>query len=80
MCIRDRITTDTGCFRYTNATPATYRIAADMMELGAPAADINRIMFDTKSRVRMELERRVLDTMAFYCHDKCCLLYTSRCV
>jgi bifunctional oligoribonuclease and PAP phosphatase NrnA len=77
-CIYTGITTDTGCFRYTNATPATYRIAADMMELGAPAADINRIMFDTKSRVRMELERRVLDTMAFYCHDKCAVISVTR--
>ena len=60
------ITTDTGCFKYTNATSRTYRIAADMIDAGADASRINRIMFDTKSRARLEIERRVLDTMRFY--------------
>lgn len=60
------ITTDTGCFRYPNATPATYRIAASLMEKGADAAEINRIMFDTKSRARIEMERSVMDTMEFF--------------
>ncbi len=77
-CIYTGITTDTGCFRYTNATPTSYRIAADMMELGAQAATINRVMFDTKSRARLELERRVLDTMAFYCRGKCAAIYVTR--
>lgn len=77
-CIYTGITTDTGCFRYTNATPATYRIAADMMEKGVNAAYINRVMFDTKSRARLELERRVLDTMDFYCNDKCAIIYVTR--
>ena len=60
------ITTDTGCFRYPNATPATYRTAADLMEKGADAAEINRVMFDTKSRARLEMERLAMDTMEFF--------------
>ncbi|MCI9272923.1 MAG: bifunctional oligoribonuclease/PAP phosphatase NrnA [Clostridiales bacterium] len=77
-CIYTGITTDTGCFRYTNATPATYRIAADMMEKGVDAAYINRVMFDTKSRARLELERRVLDTMAFYFQGQCAVIYVTK--
>lgn len=60
------ICTDTGCFRYTNVTPETHRIAADMIECGAESGTINRIMFDTKSRARIEVERMVLDTMEFF--------------
>jgi len=60
------ITTDTGCFKYTNVTPATYRIAADLVETGMDAPKINRTMFDTKSRARMEIERRVLDTIEYF--------------
>ena len=61
------ITTDTGCFRYTNVTPVTYRIAADLVETGIDAPRINREMFDTKSRARLEMERRVLDSIAYDC-------------
>lgn len=61
------ITTDTGCFKYTNVTPRTYRIAADLVETGIDAPGINREMFDTKSRARLEMERRVLDSITFDC-------------
>lgn len=71
------ITTDTGCFKYTNATSRTYRIAADMIDAGADASRINRIMFDTKSRARLEIERRVLDTMRFYFDGRCAVVYVT---
>ena len=77
-CIYTGITTDTGCFRYTNATPRTYRIAASMMELGACAADINRVMFDTKSRARIEIERMVMESMTFYFDGRCAAILITR--
>ena len=43
------ISSDSGCFRYSNTTPATHRIAADLIALGADAAEINRRLFDIKS-------------------------------
>lgn len=77
-CIYTGITTDTGCFRYTNATPRSYRIAADMMECGADAADINRVMFDTKSRARLEMERSVMDSMEFFYNYRCAVIHISQ--
>lgn len=77
-CIYTGISTDTGCFKYTNATPRTYRIAAEMMEKGVDAARINRLMFDVKSRARMEIERRVLDTMEFFLEDACAIICVTR--
>jgi phosphoesterase RecJ-like protein len=59
------ITTDTGCFKYVNTTPRTHRIAAELMEAGADSVEIDRAMFDTKSRARLELERQVLDSIRF---------------
>ncbi|WBY64403.1 MAG: Bifunctional oligoribonuclease and PAP phosphatase NrnA [Thermocaproicibacter melissae] len=59
------ITTDTGCFKYVNTTPHTHRVAAKLMEAGADSVEIDRAMFDTKSRARIEMERRVLDSMRF---------------
>ena len=64
------ITTDTGCFRFSNATSQSYRIAADMIDMGAQSAYINRIMFDTKSRQRIALEKMALESLRFYCDDK----------
>ena len=55
------ITTDTGCFKYANTTPRTHRIAAELIEAGADSVEIDRAMFDTKSRARLNLERRVLE-------------------
>ena len=43
------ISSDSGCFRYSNTTPETHRIAADLIALGADAAEINRRLFDVKS-------------------------------
>lgn len=59
------ITTDTGCFKYVNTTPHTHRVAAKLMEAGADSVDIDRAMFDTKSRARIAMERRVLDSIRF---------------
>ena len=59
------VTTDTGCFKYVNTTPRTHRIAAELIETGADSVEIDRAMFDTKSRARLDLERRVLDSIRF---------------
>ena len=73
-CLYTGISTDTGCFKYPNATPETYRIAADLIELGAHAADINRVMFDTKSRTAIELLKRVYSDMEFFHGGRCAVL------
>lgn len=42
------ISSDTGCFKYANVTPGTHVRAAKLIEAGVPAAEINRLLFDTK--------------------------------
>lgn len=73
-CIYTGLATDTGCFKYANTTAATHRLAADMMELGTRTEMINRVMFDIKSRARVELERQALDSMCFYFHGRCAVM------
>lgn len=68
------IVTDTGCFKYSSVTEKTHMIAAKLYEFEINAPEINRIMFDTKSRNLLELERRVLDAAEFHFDDKCMLL------
>lgn len=77
-CIYTGLSTDTGCFKYSNASPKTYRIAAEMIELGARSAYINKLMFDTKSKQRIELEKLVLNTLEFFYDDKCAVVYLTK--
>ncbi len=39
LCLYTGLMFDTGCFRYSNATPETHRIAADLIAIGAFAPD-----------------------------------------
>lgn len=68
------IATDTGCFKYSNVTAKTHMITAQLYEYNIDAPEINRIMFDTKSRKLLELERMVLDASEFHFGGKCILL------
>ncbi|HBT65393.1 MAG TPA: exopolyphosphatase [Ruminococcaceae bacterium] len=68
------IATDTGCFKYSNTTSYTLRMAADMLDYGVDSEMINRTMFDIKSRARIELERLALDNMRFYLGDRCAIM------
>lgn len=72
------ITTDTGCFKYINVTPTTYRIAADLVETGIDAPGINRAMFDTKSRARLDMERRVLDSIEYDCGGRVAIIQITK--
>ena len=73
-CLYTGISTDTGCFRYANVTPCTHKMAAKLMELGANAAKINVLMFETKTKTYAALERLALDGMQFFFGGKCALI------
>lgn len=68
------LATDTGCFKYSTVTDKTHLICAALYEYNIGAAEINRLMFDTKSKKLIDLERRVLDTAEFHFDDRCMLL------
>ncbi|MBP3599834.1 MAG: bifunctional oligoribonuclease/PAP phosphatase NrnA [Clostridia bacterium] len=68
------LATDTGCFKYSNVTEKTHRIAASLYEFNIDASEINRLMFDTKSKKLLELEKMVLEAAEFHFDDKCFLL------
>jgi phosphoesterase RecJ-like protein len=55
------ISTDTGCFRYSNVTENTFRCAAACVAAGAEIYPINRVFFETKRRARLKLEARLIE-------------------
>ena len=50
------ISSDTGRFCYSSTTPKTHRRAARLLELGADAAAINHLLFNTKSLAALKAE------------------------
>lgn len=72
------IITDTGCFKFSNTTARTHIIAADLIEMGVDYAEINRLMFDTKSRGRIKLEGAVMDNMEYYFDGRVSVITLSR--
>lgn len=73
-CIFAGISTDTGCFRYSNTTAKTHRVAAAMMDAGASSAKINRIFFETKKKGFIELEKLALNSLRLYLDDRCAVI------
>lgn len=77
-CIFTGLSTDSGCFRYSNVTPRTLRMAAEMIESGADHSKINVIMFETKTRTYVALERLALESMKMFLDDRCAFITITR--
>lgn len=60
------VSTDTGCFVYSNVTANTHRVAAALMETGIDYKAANKLHFRTKSKKRLALEGELMRTMEFY--------------
>lgn len=73
-CLYTGLSTDTGCFRYSNTTSQTYRMAADLVDAGADGGKINRVMFETKTKSYVSLEKLVMDTLEMYYDGRCAII------
>lgn len=60
------VSTDTGCFRYSNVTANTLRVAAELLEAGVDAYAVNRKMFELKRFARLQLESYLTGHIRFY--------------
>ena len=72
------ISTDTGGFIYSNVTAATHRAAAELMDTGIDYRRVNKLFFQTKSRVRMQLEAAMLADAKFYDGSRVAVLAVPR--
>lgn len=77
-CIYTGVSTDTGCFRYSNVTPRTHRLAAELIEAGAEHSRVNVRMFETKSMNNIMLERKCLDSLKSYADGKIALIAVTK--
>jgi bifunctional oligoribonuclease and PAP phosphatase NrnA len=62
-CLFTGIITDTGSFRFHNVTPGTFRIAAHLIEDGAPPATISENVFDNRSLAATQILGAALSSL-----------------
>ena len=67
------ITSDTGCFKYQNATSKTHIIAARLLEMGVDGARINALCFDTKTPEQIEAEKITYNNLRILLDGKLCI-------
>lgn len=63
------LSTDTGCFMYSNTDCAAMRAAAQLLELGVDNDAINTKFFRKLSPARMKLEGMIYNSMTFHRND-----------
>ena len=68
------VSTDTGCFAYTNTTPYTHAVAAALMSTGINYRTVNKVFFRTKSRKRLQLESAIIAACEFYDQNRVAVL------
>ena len=68
------VSTDTGCFRFSNTTSQTHRISADLIDAGADTRMIIQVFFETKTRSFAALERLANESMKMYFDGKCAVV------
>ena len=70
FCIYTAISSDTGCFKYSNVTPDTHRHAAKLLASGIDTAEINRLLFDSKSPEIVQAEKLAMQSLLYFCSGK----------
>jgi phosphoesterase RecJ-like protein len=64
------ISTDTGSFQFSSTNARTHRIAAEMLEAGLDTARLATLCYQSFPRRRIELQRAMLNEMAFRADDR----------
>jgi phosphoesterase RecJ-like protein len=60
------VSTDTGCFAYSNTNASAHHVAGALVDAGAPIGEINKVLFRTKAKSRVLIEADIISGMEFY--------------
>lgn len=77
-CLYTAIVTDTGSFRYESTRESTFRVAAELVRLGAKPAQVAENAFETRSLSSARLLGRALETLELTPDGKVAWLVISR--
>lgn len=68
------VSADTGCFRYSNVSPATHLLAAKLIARGVDSADINHRLFGIKTLKQMQVEHAGFERMNLHCGGRVAII------
>ena len=77
-CLYTALVTDTGNFAYSNTTPDTLRIAAELLEAGIDLPELNRLIFRTKPLQKVKLLGRAIDTAEIHADGRISICALSK--
>lgn len=77
-CLYTGISTDTGCFRFSNVTEQTHSAAAQLIKAGANHYEINKVMFETKTIGCFKLEAAALSGVEMLFDGKCAVMTVTK--
>lgn len=73
-CLYAGMSADTGGFRFSNVTPETMSLASLVIGKGIDHAEINRIIFDSKSMEEIKAQKLTYEKMELYQDGELCLI------
>ena len=62
------ISSDTGCFAFSNVSPDTHIFASELLKYDFDSAEINRLMFATNTLIELKLQAYLIENM-LVCHN-----------
>ncbi|MDR2559759.1 MAG: bifunctional oligoribonuclease/PAP phosphatase NrnA [Oscillospiraceae bacterium] len=77
-CLYTGISTDTGCFRFSNTTAKTHRFAAELIEYGFDCSGLNYLLFEIRTKDRIKLEKQALESVEFYLNGRCAVIIFTK--
>jgi phosphoesterase RecJ-like protein len=75
FCLYAAISSDTGCFKYSNVTPKTHICSVELLKSGIDTAQINRLLFDSKSMEVLAVEKAGFDTLKMFHNGKIAVVF-----
>ena len=77
-CLYTGVVTDTGRFQYSNSSPDTLRLAAELLSLGVPATEIAQGIFESAPFGYLKLLGRVLDRARLFEQERFVYSWVTR--
>ena len=72
------LSTDTGCFRYSNTTAHTFAVTAQCAQAGARIYELNQELFETNTLARLKMQAWIVDHMKLLQNGKMAIVAIPR--
>ena len=69
-CLYTAVLTDTGSFRFSNTSPATFKVAADLVALGVDAVEVYKNCYENNSKSMVMFQAYCISNAKFEEDDK----------